>query len=104
MDQQNKKPAMHQRIFKMAFSMETVSIYLLCCNLVDTEQTLSSANIRAIWNGTENILMAGIEELLKRNILSTVLSDRQGNTIYRLVDAEKWHVNEKVNPSEGNDK
>lgn len=92
MDQQNGKPAMDQLIFQIELPVETISIYLLCCSLADTGQTISLANLRTIWNGTEKSLSAGIEELAERNILYPILSDRQGRTIYKLLDAGKWRV------------
>lgn len=92
MDQQNGKSVMDQLIFQIKLPVETISVYLLCCSLVDTGQTISIANLRTLWSKSEKSLSAGIEELTRRKILSRILSDLQGQTIYRLLDAGKWRV------------
>lgn len=82
--------AMDQQIFKMGLSVETISVYLLCCALEDSGARISSSNLRAKWNGGEDALQAGIRRLEARNIIRPVVSDRQGTEVYRLLASGHW--------------
>ena len=83
---------MSQKIFQWGLSVETTSLYILCCGLADNQSTISTKNIRNIWNGRDEALNQGLGELEKKNILRKVLSDRQGNCIYQLVASDKWQA------------
>ncbi len=90
MASQIKTPSMSQRIFKLGLPVETVSVYLLCCGIVDADKTISTKNILNIWNSTEETLSKAIETLMERNIMRRVLSDRQGNDVFKLMDPTEW--------------
>jgi len=85
-------PSMSQKIFQLSLSVETTSLYILCCGLADNQRTISIKNMQKIWNGSEEALTEGLDELEKRNILRKVLSDQEGNCIYRLVESKKWRA------------
>ncbi len=88
----SKSPAMSQKIFTMGFSVEQVSVYLLCCGLTDSGQDISTAKLLEIWNGTEQALIDGLKTLTRHNILLQVISDSEANAVYRVLGPERWAV------------
>ena len=83
---------MSQKIFQLNLSVETTSIYLLCCSLADHEQSTSTKNIQEIWNGSHQALISGLNALEKRNILQKIISDRERNYVYKLMDDSNWKL------------
>jgi hypothetical protein len=92
MDSQNQTPAMNQEIFNLGLSVETVSAYLICCNLSDNNTVISTKNLSSMWNGTETLLIKSLEDLEERNILRKIISDREENNIYQLSDIKDWKL------------
>jgi len=92
MDSQNQTPAMNQEIFNLGLSVETVSVYLICCNLSDNNTVISTKNLSSMWNGTEALLIKGLEDLEERNILRKIISDREEKNIYQLSDVKDWKL------------
>lgn len=83
---------MNQKIIEMGLSMETVSLYLLCCSLVDTDAVISTGNLLGMWNSTEDALIEAIKNLEKRNILRKIITDRGKNKVYKLIEVKKWKL------------
>ena len=92
MDSQNQTPAMNQEIFNLDLSVETVSVYLICCNLSDNNTVISTKNLSSMWNGTETLLTKSLEDLEERNILRKIISDREEKNIYQLSDVKDWKL------------
>jgi hypothetical protein len=92
MDSQNQTPAMNQEIFNLGLSVETVSVYLICCNLSDNNTVISTKNLSSMWNGTEMLLIKGLKDLEERNILRKIISDREEKNIYQLSDVKDWKL------------
>ena len=92
MDSQNQIPAMNQEIFNYDLSVETVSVYLICCNLSDNNTVISTKNLSSMWNGTEALLIEGLKDLEERNILRKIISDREEKNIYQLSDVKDWKL------------
>lgn len=92
MSSQNQTPAMNQKIFKLGLSMETVSVYLICCSLADTDTTISTKKLSEMWNSTRASLLEGLKDLETRNILRRIISDRAGNNVYKLLDVKNWQM------------
>jgi predicted transcriptional regulator len=90
MDSQNQPPAMNQEIFNLDLSVETVSVYLICCNLSDNNTAISTKNLSSMWNGTEALLNKGLKDLEERNILRKIISDGEEKNIYQLSDVADW--------------
>jgi len=89
------RPSMNQQIFKMGFSVETVSAYLLCCGIADNGETVSTKKLFERWNGTKESLMKSLEELEERNIIRKIISsDQDNNAIYQIAD--KWESGNHV--------
>ncbi len=92
MNSQNQTPAMNQKIFKLGLSVETVSVYLMCCSLADTDTTISTKKLSEMWNSTRASLLEGLKDLETRNILRRIISDRAGNNVYKLLDVKNWQM------------
>jgi len=85
-------PLMSQKIFTMGFTVEQVSVYLLCCGLADSGHDISTAKLLEVWNGTEQTLLDGLKTLTRHNILLQVISNSQANSIYRVLEPDRWTV------------
>jgi hypothetical protein len=92
MDSQNQTPAMNQEIFNLDLSVETVSVYLICCNLSDNNTAISTKNLSSMWNGIEALLIEGLKDLEERNILRKIISDGEEKNIYQLSDVKDWKL------------
>lgn len=92
MSSQNHTSAMSQKIFKLGLSVETVSVYLMCCSLADTDATISTQKLSEIWNSTRTSLLEGLKDLETKNILRRIISDRAGYTVYKLSDVKDWQM------------
>ena len=92
MDSQNQTPAMNQEIFNLDLSVETISVYLICCNLSDNNTIISTKNLSSMWNGTEASLIEGLKNLEERNILRRIISDGEEKNIYQLSDVRDWKL------------
>ena len=90
MSPEDKIPAMSQKIFGMGLSVETVSVYLLCCSLADSDTVVSTKNLLKIWNSTKEALLQGLANLEKKGVLLKIISDREENTVYKLTDVKNW--------------
>ena len=51
---------------------------------------ISTKNLSSMWNGAEALLLEGLKDLEEQNILRKILSDREGNNIYQLLDVKRW--------------
>jgi hypothetical protein len=92
MDSKNQTPAMNQEIFNLGLSVETVSVYLICCNLSDNNTVISTKNLSSMWNGTEALLIEGLKDLEERSILRKIISDGEEKNIYQLSDVKDWKL------------
>ena len=92
MNSQNRTPVMSQKIFDLGLSIETVSVYLLCCSLKDADTVISTKNLSGIWNNTKASLLEGLKDLEKRNILRKIISDGEEKNIYQLSDIKDWKL------------
>jgi len=92
MDSQSQTPVMNQKIFNLDLSVETVSVYLICCNLSDNNTVISTKNLSSMWNGTETLLIEGLKDLEERNILRKIISDGEEKNIYQLSDIKDWNL------------
>ena len=92
----DKTKSMDQKIFNIGLSMETVSLYLLCCGLADAGSTISKKNILEIWNSGEEELIDSLHTLEEKNILLRILSDGEKHDVYKLVGVEQWKTSFKT--------
>ncbi|MGB5159090.1 hypothetical protein [Desulfobacterium sp. N47] len=90
MNNDHAKPSMNQEIFKLGLSVETISVYLLCCGLTDQGAVLSTKNLLGVWNGNPEALYEGIKILEERKILFKIISDLEDKSVYKLNDIKSW--------------
>ncbi len=86
----DKTKSMDQKIFNIGLSVETVSLYLLCCGLADAGSTISKKNILEIWNSGEEELKECLHTLEEYKILLRILSDGKEHDVYKLTDVKQW--------------
>jgi len=85
-------PAMNQNIFRIGLTVETISVYFLCCGLEDNGAVISTRNLLGVWNGTRDALFDGIKELEKRNILLKIISGGEDKNVYKLTENKNWKI------------
>ncbi len=81
---------MSQRIFKLGLDTGTISLYLLCCGLVDAGDTLSIKNMKGIWNDSQEALVSGLNNLSGHGIIRQVMAHGSEEVIYGLNDENRW--------------
>ncbi len=82
--------SMHQHIFKLGLSTESVSAYLLCCGLADEGKIISLKNLMEIWTNTPSSLKQSIQDLQEKRIIRLIVTDREENAVYQLTDIHEW--------------
>ncbi len=90
MESHHKPSVMSQNIFKLGLSLETVSVYLLCCAMADAGASITTRGLTDKWNSSKETLSRGLQELVDRNIICRILSDREGNEAYKVSDEKNW--------------
>lgn len=81
---------MSQEIFALGFDTETISLYLLCCGLVDIGDNLTDRTLQGVWNGSEEAMKTALDKLLRHGILRQAVSDGENQTVYRLMPQDRW--------------
>jgi len=90
MNHDSTKPAMSQKIFSMNLDVEAVSLYLLCCAVVDTGAAITRTLLREKWNGTQEELNRQIDRLEEMNILDRKGRTGDGESVFVVTDEKKW--------------
>jgi hypothetical protein len=85
-----ESPAMNQAIFNLGLPVETISVYLLACGLVDAGKPVTTRNLGDVWNGTPESLDQGLRDLEERNIVARIISDGEDQAAYRLKAVHRW--------------
>ncbi|GAB6907856.1 conserved hypothetical protein [Desulfosarcina cetonica] len=84
------EPAMRQKIFSMGLAVETVSLYLLCCALVDAGMPITLDALAEKWNESIGLLDRELKRLVERNIIQKRAGDDPAAVVYQLVDEKNW--------------
>ncbi len=82
-------PTMNQQIFNTGLKMEAISLYLLCCGLVDAGLAASLERIRERWNSSEDALETSLEELVEKRILQKDANEADGD-IFLVAQPHEW--------------
>jgi len=83
---------MNQDIFRLGLSVETISVYLLCCSFSDNGAVISTKNLLGVWNGTREAFFEGIKEMEKKNILLKIISGGEDKNVYKLTESKNWKL------------
>ncbi len=81
---------MSQKIFSMNLGVETVSLYLLCCAVADAGAAITRTTLQDKWNGDRTALERELRRMEERNILCRDDAEAQGDSVYRMVEEERW--------------
>ena len=91
-DHHGDGPSMNQLIFNIGLSVEIISLYLLCCGLVDAGRNITYQNLVEIWNDTPESLAEGLQFLERKKILRRIFSDQPDRRAYQLTGIEHWKI------------
>ena len=114
MNSKNQTSAMNQKIFKLGLPVETVSVYLMCCSLTDTDTTISTKKLTEMWNSTRASLLEGLrdytighfsyeEDLMRKHHYPNYSEHRKSHDSFleKIDDLEnRLHENEMIPPIE----
>jgi hypothetical protein len=73
---------MDRAIFDLNASVEATSLYILLCALMDGGQAPTIQEALEKWTGTEETLMAAVEELARRGVLNISLPIPKGKHLH----------------------
>jgi hypothetical protein len=90
MDSSHRPPTREQQIFNLGLGVETVSLYLLCCGLADAGQPLCLETIAPAWNLDRKALIANLDILISRGILTADGEPADIATRFQLRPASRW--------------
>ena len=82
-------PTMNQQIFHIGLEMETVSLYLLCCGLIDAGLAASLDRIKERWNSSEQELEKCLQELIEKRILQKDTFESEGD-VFIVTQPHEW--------------
>ncbi len=85
-------PLMNQMIFKIGLSVETISVYLLCCGLADAGNAITTKHLVEVWSGTQEALEEGLSTLEDKCILSKIISDQADRNVYKVANIRHWKI------------
>ena len=91
-DHRGDGPSMNQLIFRIGLSVETISLYLLCCGLADAGRAITTQSLEEIWNDTPESLAEGLRLLERKNILRRILTNGQDRSAFQLTGIEHWNT------------
>ncbi len=80
---------MCQQIFELGLDTQTISVYLMCTGLADSETRLYYNTLKGLWTEGESSLDTAISVLLNRNILK-VMAGGNGDREFQLSDPASW--------------
>ena len=90
MESPHRPPTREQQIFSLGLDVEAVSLYLLCCGLVDAGQPLNQETLLPAWNLDRPALVANLEVLVGRGILTADGKVADSATRFNLQSSARW--------------
>jgi hypothetical protein len=90
MNSPHRQPTRDQQIFTLGLDVEAVSLYLLCCGLVDAGQPLTLASITPIWNLDRPALVTHLKVLMRQGILMADGHVEDEGTRFQLRPSSGW--------------
>jgi hypothetical protein len=90
MDAPHRPPTREQAIFNLGLEVEGVSLYLLCCGLVDAGQPLNLGSIAPTWNLDQAALVTNLGKLVRHGILSADGDLTDVKTRFKLRPSNQW--------------
>ena len=84
--------SMSQEIFTLGFDTETISLYLLCCGIVDIGDILTDRALEGVWNGSGKAMRNALDKLLRHGILRQAVSGDENQRAYQLMPQDRWQT------------
>ncbi len=81
-----------REIFNTGLSMETVSLYLLCCGLIDAGASPTLEMLRSRWNDSDEAFQECLNELLGKGILRRISGADTGQDEFRPEESTRWRL------------
>jgi len=85
----DSSPTMNQQIFNIGLEMETVSLYLLCCGLIDAGLAASLDRIKERWNSSAQELEKCLQELIEKRILQKDAFESEDD-VFLVTQPHEW--------------
>ena len=82
----------NQRIFNLGLSVETISLYLLCCGMTGSGMPISQESLLEKWNSSEEALARSLGELESMNIIASESQEMIGSTVWVLTGEDVWKI------------
>jgi hypothetical protein len=83
---------MNREIFNTGLTVETISLYLLCCGLLDAGVSPTAEMLRSKWNASEEAFESSLNELLEKRILRRSPAEDPGEIELRPTDRQRWRL------------
>lgn len=84
--------AVNQRIFQLGLSVETTSLYLICCGMRESGMPISLEGLGQKWNSSEEALARSLGELESMHILQLEPREKVDSPVYVLTPDEVWNT------------
>jgi len=81
-----------REIFNTGLPVESISLYLLCCGLIDAGIGPSLETIRARWTASEEALQRSLDELIQKRILQRPSAEGAPEAEIRPADRCEWRL------------
>jgi len=81
-----------REIFNTGLSVETISLYLLCCGLIHAGAAPTLEMLRSRWNDSDESLQGCLNELVERKILRRTSMGATGEDEFRPVESAHWRL------------
>ena len=85
-------PRMNREIFNTGLPVEAISLYLLCCGLLDAGVSPTTEMLRSKWNASEGAFTSSLNALLEKRILRRSPADNSGEVELRPTDRHSWRL------------
>lgn len=92
MDPTGPTKAVNQKIFSLGLSVETISLYLLCCGMTGSGMPITRQGLLQKWNSSQDALARSLGELESMSILQSQSPEMVDATVYVLTGDEIWNI------------
>ena len=83
-------PTRSQEIFSRNLPVEAVSLYLLCCGIIDEGKDLTLNTLTPLWNSTDAVLQDALAMLEDKNIIRKADSNDDADVRFDVMPPERW--------------
>jgi hypothetical protein len=81
-----------REIFNTGLSVEAISLYLLCCGLIDAGAAPTLEMLRSRWNESAEALQVCLDDLVGKGILRRLSTAGTGEEEFRPVKPDHWRL------------